>query len=126
MQLTSEISRQCPRGRGREPGAQEKSRYREVAKGEEEAVCLIGVVVVQTTEEIEMDTDDGWPKVWAEMSDEELRDRLRHYLFLAANSPLQHAKRIAQLVAEANKRGKTEMVDEAKQWVKSHEPSKQE
>jgi len=36
----------------------------------------------------EMDTDDGWPQVWAEMSDEELRDRLRHYLFLAANSPL--------------------------------------
>ena len=50
--------------------------------------------------------DDGWPKVWAEMSDEELRDRLRHYLFLAATSPLQHPKRIAQLVAEAEKRGK--------------------
>jgi hypothetical protein len=28
--------------------------------------------------------------------------------------------------AEADKRGKAEMVDEAKQWVKSHEPSKQE
>jgi hypothetical protein len=35
-----------------------------------------------------MDRDDGWLKVWVEMSDEELRDRLRHYLFLAANSPL--------------------------------------
>jgi len=55
-----------------------------------------------------MDTDDGWPQVWAEMSDEELRDRLRHYLFLAANGPLKHAKRIAQLVAEADKRGKAE------------------
>ena len=44
-----------------------------------------------------MDTEDGWPKVWAEMSDEELRDRLRHYLFLAANGPLKHTKRIAQL-----------------------------
>jgi hypothetical protein len=30
-----------------------------------------------------MDSDHGWPKVWAEMSDEELRDRLRHYLFLS-------------------------------------------
>ena len=60
------------------------------------------------------------------MSDEELRDRLRHYLFLAANSPLQHAKRIAQLVAEAEKRGKAEMVNEAREWVKTHEPSKQE
>ena len=73
-----------------------------------------------------MVTDDGWPKVWTEMSDEELRDRLRHYLFLAANSPLQHAKRIAQLVAEAEKRGKAEMVNEAREWVKTHEPSKQE
>jgi hypothetical protein len=59
------------------------------------------------------------------MSDEELRDRLRHYLFLAANSPLKHAKRIGELVAEAAKRGKAEMVDEAKEWVRSHEPSKQ-
>jgi hypothetical protein len=73
----------------------------------------------------EMDTDDGWSKVWAEMSDEELRDRLRHYLFLAATSPLKHAKRIAQLVAEADQRGNAEMVDEAMQWVESHEPSKQ-
>jgi hypothetical protein len=32
----------------------------------------------------------------------------------------------AQLVAEADKRGKADMVDEARQWVKSHEPSKQE
>jgi hypothetical protein len=39
--------------------------------------------------------DDGWPRVWAEMSDEELRERLRHYLFLVANGPLQDAKRIA-------------------------------
>jgi hypothetical protein len=70
--------------------------------------------------------DDGWPRVWAEMSDEELRDRLRHYLFLAANGPLKHTKRIAQLVAEADKRGKAEMVDEAMRWVMSHEPSKQE
>jgi hypothetical protein len=70
-----------------------------------------------------MDTNDGWPKVWAEMSDEELQDRLRHCLFLAANSPLQHAKRMAQLVAEADKRGKAEIVDEARGWVDTHEPS---
>ena len=40
-----------------------------------------------------MDTDDGWPKVWAEISDEELPDRLCHYLFLAANgrNPMQDA-----------------------------------
>jgi hypothetical protein len=32
----------------------------------------------------------------------------------------------AVLVPEADKRGKAEMVDEAMQWIKSHEPSKQE
>jgi hypothetical protein len=60
------------------------------------------------------------------MSDEELRDRLRHYLFLAANSPLKHAKPIAKLLDKADKRGKAEMADEAMEWVKSHGPSKQE
>jgi hypothetical protein len=34
--------------------------------------------------------------------------------------------RIAQLVAETDKRGKAEMVDEARERVKSHEPAKQE
>jgi hypothetical protein len=29
-------------------------------------------------------------------------------------------------VAEADKHGKTELVDEAMQWVKSHAPAKQE
>ena len=63
-----------------------------------------------------MDTDDG---VWAEMSDEELRDRLRHYLFLAANGPLQHAKRIAQLGAEAERRGGRRWC-RAREWVRNH------
>jgi hypothetical protein len=52
-----------------------------------------------------MGPDDGWPRVWAGMSDEELQDRLRHYLFLA-NGPNRHARRIVQLVAEAGRRGK--------------------
>jgi hypothetical protein len=34
-----------------------------------------------------MDPEDGRPQVWAEMSDEELRDRLQSYLWLAANTP---------------------------------------
>jgi hypothetical protein len=71
-----------------------------------------------------MDTDDGWPQVWAEMSNK-LRDRFRHYLFLAANGP-EHANAFAPLVAEADKRGKAEMVDEAMKLVMSHELSKQE
>jgi class 3 adenylate cyclase len=73
-----------------------------------------------------MGAADGWPRVWAEMSDEDLRDQLRHYLFLAADGPNRHAGRIVQLVPEADRCGKAQMVDEAMQWVKSHEPSKQE
>jgi hypothetical protein len=42
---------------------------------------------------------------------------------LAANGPSPHAGRIAQLVAEADRRGKGGMVDEAREWVKSREPS---
>jgi hypothetical protein len=45
--------------------------------------------------------------------------------FLASNGPNRHAKRTAQLVAEADKRTKAEMVDEAMEWIKSHEPLKQ-
>jgi hypothetical protein len=45
--------------------------------------------------------------------------------FLPSNGPNRHAKRIAQLVAEADKRRKAEMVDEGMEWVKSHEPLKQ-
>jgi hypothetical protein len=68
------------------------------------------------------DVLEGWP---ARASPVEGMWQLRNHWPLP-NSPLQHAKRIAQLVAEADKRGKAELVDEARQWVKSHEPSKQE
>lgn len=55
------------------------------------------------------------------MNDEEPRDRLRDYdyLFLAANGPNPHPKRIAQLVAEAERRGRAEMVNEVREWVRS-------
>jgi hypothetical protein len=53
-----------------------------------------------------METDDGWPKVWAEMGDEELWDRFRHYLLLAANGPNQHTRCIAQLLTEADRLGR--------------------
>ena len=61
-----------------------------------------------------MDTDDGWATVWAEMSDEGPRDRLRDYLWLAANGPNAHAGRIAQLLAEAERCGRVEIVDDAR------------
>jgi hypothetical protein len=73
-----------------------------------------------------METDDGWRKIWAKLSDGELRDRLQYYVFLALNSgplgPHKYAKLLAQLAAEADKRGKRETVYEVMPWAKSHEP----
>jgi hypothetical protein len=64
-----------------------------------------------------MGTDNGWPRVWAEMSDEELRDRLRQYLLLAANGP--------NCIAWLKPTG-AEMVDGAIGWIKTDEPLKRE
>jgi DNA (cytosine-5)-methyltransferase 1 len=41
-------------------------------------------------------------------------------LWLLTNGPNPHVRRIAQLVPEAERRGKAEMVDEPREWVKSH------
>ena len=52
--------------------------------------------------------DDGcWKQVWAEMTDAELEDRLFTYLWLAHNSINPHDDRVAQLIQEAERRGKT-------------------
>jgi len=62
-----------------------------------------------------MDADDGWPKVW----DPDQRRR-------TTEPAPSRARCIAQLLAEADRRGKVEMVHGARQWVRSHEPSKRE
>lgn len=67
-----------------------------------------------------MHTDDRWAQVWAEMTDDELLDRLRDYLWLAANTPNAHASRIGQLQHEATRRGRPELVDAARNWVTTH------
>ena len=59
--------------------------------------------------------DDGWRLVWAEMTDEELEGRLFTYHWLARNTPNTHPGRIAQLEAEAVRRGRPDMVERAKQ-----------
>jgi hypothetical protein len=55
------------------------------------------------------------------MSGEELRYRLKHYLWLAAHGPDSHAGSIAHLVVETERHGRAEMVDEAREWVRSHD-----
>ena len=58
--------------------------------------------------------------IWAALSDESLELRLRHYYWLTTTDPHLHIGRYAVLVEEAHKRGKPEMVERAKDWVKMH------
>ena len=61
--------------------------------------------------------EDTWLPVWAALSDRSLEKRLRHYYWLSMKAPKLHQERFAQLVAEADRRGKPELVDQAKGWV---------
>jgi hypothetical protein len=62
---------------------------------------------------------DGWKRVWAEITDAELEDRLFTYLWLARNTINPHANRVAQLIEEAERRGKPEMVERARARVET-------
>jgi hypothetical protein len=42
--------------------------------------------------------DDGWRRVWAEMTDAELEDNLCTYLWLSLRTPNALARRVAQLI----------------------------
>lgn len=61
------------------------------------------------------DEDNLWSEVWSRRTEEELEETLYHYLWLAANSPNHHERRIRQLTEEAERRGTPEIVARAKQ-----------
>jgi hypothetical protein len=58
--------------------------------------------------------DDEWRRVWAQMTDEELEDRLFTYFWLAMNTPNSQSNRLRELVDEAERRGQAAMVERAK------------
>jgi len=58
--------------------------------------------------------DDGWKRVWAEMTNAELEDRLFTYLWLSLNTINAHAGRIAQLIQEAERRGQFGIAERAR------------
>ena len=60
---------------------------------------------------------DKWDSVWSELSDETLEQRLSHYYWLATLAPNIYLPRLAVLIAEAERRGKPEIVDRVKAWV---------
>lgn len=60
---------------------------------------------------------DNWLSVWSVLSDDGLEKRLRYYLWLARAVPATYDRRVAQLIEEAQRRGKPEIAEHAKTWV---------
>jgi hypothetical protein len=58
--------------------------------------------------------DDERRRVWAQMTDEELEDRLFTYFWLAMKTPNSQSNRLRELVDEAERRGLAAMVERAK------------
>jgi hypothetical protein len=58
--------------------------------------------------------DDEWRRVWAQMTDEDLEDRLFMYFWLAMNTPNSQSNRLRELVDEAERRGQAAMMERAK------------
>jgi hypothetical protein len=61
-----------------------------------------------------MPLDNGWAEVWARMTDEELESAARDYIWLAGACPEVHAKRCDEVIEEAKRRGKPEIIRRAK------------
>lgn len=51
---------------------------------------------------------------WAQMSDPELESAARYYLWLATNFPDLQNQRLDEIVAEVSRRGKPEILEQAK------------
>jgi len=56
--------------------------------------------------------------VWAALTDEALERRLRVYLWHSKLGSLVYQGRLDQLIAEAERRGKLEIVSRARDWVR--------
>ena len=60
---------------------------------------------------------DTWLSVWSALGDGALEKRLRYYLWLSTVVPGSQQRRVEQLIAEAQRRGKPEIVDNARKWL---------
>jgi hypothetical protein len=58
--------------------------------------------------------DNEWRRVWAQLTNEELEDRLFTYFWLAMRTPNPRSNRLRELVDEAERRGQAAMVERAK------------
>jgi hypothetical protein len=92
-----------------------------VRRGERECLNCGTRFYVRDTERIQrgktIKPDDGWLEVWASLDDAQLASTLFDYMWLAAKTPNSHFFRIAQLKAEAERRGKPELIQQAEARV---------
>ncbi len=63
-------------------------------------------------------SSDRWDSVWSELSDETLEQRLAHFYWLATLAPNIYQPRLAVLIAEAERRGKPDLVERVTTWTK--------
>ena len=55
-----------------------------------------------------------WTQNWGQMSDTDLESAARYYFWLATNFPELHKDRLDEIILEARRRGKPEILEQAK------------
>jgi len=55
-----------------------------------------------------------WAQKWGQMSDKDLESAARYYLWLATSFPDLQNRRLHEIIAEASRRGKPEILDQAR------------
>ena len=56
----------------------------------------------------------SWARSWVQMSDRDLESAARYYLWLSFNFPELHTERLQEIIAEADRRGKPEILNQAR------------
>lgn len=62
-----------------------------------------------------------WAQEWNQMSDDDLESAARYYLWLATSFPEIQNRRLGEIVAEANRRKKPEIIEQAKASLQSRQ-----
>lgn len=57
---------------------------------------------------------------WASLTDDDLEPRLRHYYWLNKAAPNIYRESFDSVVGEAHRRGKPNLVENAKKWVEKY------
>ena len=56
----------------------------------------------------------GWAQDWGQMSDKDLESAARYYFWLSRNFPHLQVHRLDEIIAEAERRGKPEILTQAR------------